>query len=132
MRVTKLLEFGTIARYFRYLLSEVIKMFNYIETEDLVEMLVKDNSKISIIDVRDEDEFLESHIKGAINCPSHLWNEESGYIDKFIQNYVVGSPKEILVFHCFKSMVRGPTCAGMLQEQLSSMSDEKELPQMLV
>ena len=110
-------------------------MVEYIESQNLIEILLGDRDSVSIIDVRDDDEYEESHIKGAFHCPSHKWSEDDHYIEAFIQHHVrTSSPQKMLVFHCFKSQVRGPSCAEMLQQHLSlaEASDGALAPKILV
>lgn len=93
---------------------------SYIQPSEL-ERLISDEaerSKIVIIDVRDDD-FIGGHIKGAVNAPTHNFDNDQ-YIDKLIKN--VSSAKTI-VFHCYKSQQRGPFCAKQFTRRLNELNN---------
>ncbi len=74
------------------------------------------NSKeIQIVDVRDASEFASGHIKNAINISSDKW-ADSAFVESFVNSYE--GPKTI-IFHCAKSVQRGPTCARAFLAQLN-------------
>lgn len=86
--------------------------------------------EFTIIDVRDED-FEGGHIYGAVNLPSETFYDRK-ILDKMVRDWGIPSPEKprtILVFHCMKSQQRGPTCARIFSEHLSTLeaSEKNEM-----
>jgi rhodanese-related sulfurtransferase len=110
-----------------------ISGLKYIEAAELVTHLQEPgDSKVVVIDVRNEDEFASGHIKGACNVPSTKWGDES-FVKDFIQQYTgEGAASTNLVFHCAYSAKRGPTVAQIIQDAIkdvvASGTDASTLP----
>lgn len=101
----------------------------YLYNKELVEKLLdKTGSAVvpKIIDVRDPEEFRDSHIKGAINCPSEKW-EDISYVDSIIDQCQFENE---VVVHCFYSQQRGPTCTRILLQRLKERVDVTHPPDM--
>jgi rhodanese-related sulfurtransferase len=93
--------------------------FFYIQPESLAQM-VRDglqNHDVVIVDVRDDD-FFGGNIKGAINLPSLAFTNDAN-IDKLIEKT---SNAKHVVFHCAKSLQRGPSCAREFSRKLKDNS----------
>ena len=56
------------------------------------------------IDVRDEDEWVEGHIKNALHAESDIWMSDD-FVDKFIDTHIIKSNStlkyEKIVFHWY-------------------------------
>jgi len=82
-----------------------------------VELLAEHNedpvhSGVTIIDVRDED-FKGGNIPHCLNIPAH---EFLKHVDKLVDQL---SNQHTIIFHCYKSQVRGPTCAKQFIQALA-------------
>jgi len=53
-----------------------------ISPADLEKLMTKDSDSITVVDVRDPDEFKEGHIPGAVNLPLQNFASGSGILDK--------------------------------------------------
>ena len=62
---------------------------------------------ITILDVRDLDEWAEGHINGANHCPCEKWRNQD-YVTQLREEY---KDKDSIIVHCFKSQQRGPSSA---------------------
>jgi rhodanese-related sulfurtransferase len=115
---------------------------DYLDAED-VSNLVKNKLSVgsadfAIIDVRDDDEFREGHIAGAVSRPSGHWLN-SNYVKRVIEENL---DKKQIIIHCAKSQQRGPKCARTLAENLEkylllknegkeeSERDDEKIPEM--
>lgn len=67
-----------------------------------------DNNKAIIIDVRDEEEYLESHVQGAINVPVYEILEK---INKIVKN-----KDDIIILYC-KTGKRSKMAKKILEEE---------------
>ncbi|MFT8361968.1 MAG: rhodanese-like domain-containing protein [Sporolactobacillus sp.] len=63
-------------------------MFEETSPEE-VERLMNENSGVSIIDVREPDEFAGGHIKGAVNIPVNEVQSRMGEIDRTKEHIIV-------------------------------------------
>jgi rhodanese-related sulfurtransferase len=103
---------------------KVLKMaaptsISYIEASALADAIrTGSSSGVVVVDVRDDD-FEGGNIVGANNAPTECWAERA-FVDELITSMALDSTKTI-VFHCMKSQVRGPTCARMFAEKLSTL-----------
>jgi len=66
--------------------------------------------RVQVVDVRDDDFRQGGHITGAINIPSSRWGEPD-IQESLYQNLTRELRAEVVVFHCMKSQVRGPSAA---------------------
>ena len=80
------------------------------------------NGDVLIVDVRDPEEYEDGHIVGANLKPSENFNSAE-YIDSTITHVLSGGYKTV-VFHCAKSQVRGPTCAGQFLNRLQLVPED--------
>jgi rhodanese-related sulfurtransferase len=65
-----------------------------------------------VVDVRDED-FVGGHVAGAMNVPSEEFRETMHTI------HTAAAAKQLVVFHCMKSQMRGPSCARLMAESVA-------------
>ena len=75
---------------------------------------------IAVLDVREQDEFYDGHIKGAQNHPSGRWTDNK-YVSDLLHECIEKKVSTVVV-HCFKSQVRGPTCARVLSSALDELA----------
>ena len=87
---------------------------------DTVAQLI-DNKSATIIDVRNENEFKDGHLPGAVNVPSNLFDDET-FVDSLVAKY---KDENQLVFHCMHSQKRGPTCAKQFASRAGNDSKPK-------
>ncbi|RYY75800.1 hypothetical protein EON63_19270 [archaeon] len=75
----------------------------------------------TVIDVRDEIEYSNGHIKGAESIPS------TQFADPFNASKILESHlgQKTIVVHCAKSQHRGPACARALQSALDKLVAER-------
>mmetsp|Transcript_5540 Transcript_5540/g.9656 ORF Transcript_5540/g.9656 Transcript_5540/m.9656 type:complete len:129 (-) Transcript_5540:16-402(-) len=77
-------------------------------------MLLKDRGEVQVIDVRDED-YEGGHIPGCRNVPAFEFERRvEGLAKEF------AGTEKLLVFHCWLSQQRGPTCARRMLEYLAA------------
>ena len=74
---------------------------------------------IAIIDVRDDDH-IGGHIKGSTHVPSATFPECLPELVKKLEG------KEVVVFHCALSQVRGPKAAAQYEREKKSLDSEKK------
>lgn len=86
---------------------------NWIKREELEDLLTNESHKIVIVDVRDDD-FEGGHIPGAVNVPSTEFQDSL----QTLMDGIIASDKEIVIFHCMKSQVRGPQCSKIFSQNL--------------
>ena len=100
----------------------------FLQPAELQALLRDENgldAKVAVIDVRDSDYDEGGHIPGARNVPSDSWLDVAS-VDKILCEYLdSSSPVQMLVFHCMKSQIRGPTCARMASEYFSGTTSKK-------
>src|SRR5688572_16180393 len=120
----------------RQFLSSYSKMdsptvnLSYVEASEVVKIVKKENAKgkkelsvssyhsvnqvidFVILDVRDTDEYSSGHISSAKNIPSGKWQDDE-VIREVIEEH---KGKDVIIMHCKKSQVRGPTCARILKD----------------
>jgi rhodanese-related sulfurtransferase len=79
----------------------------WIEAEELAPILLSQQKKVKIIDVRDED-YQVGNIIGAIHIGSERMTDQValGLLKQMIEEQM-----DMVVFHCHYSQVRGPTVA---------------------
>ncbi|KAG6595219.1 Dual specificity phosphatase Cdc25, partial [Cucurbita argyrosperma subsp. sororia] len=73
---------------------------------------------VAIIDVRDDERSYDGHIAGSLHYASDSFSDK---ISKLVQE-VKG--KDMLVFHCALSQVRGPSCARKLANYLEEIKED--------
>ena len=91
----------------------------YIEPSEVAKILRKEDESAGsyvILDVRDDDEYSEGHVKGAKSLPSDEW-VESDFVEEVVKSHI---DRDTIIVHCFYSKVRGPTCARTLVESLEA------------
>ena len=59
---------------------------------EIMQKMLKENSKITVLDVRTKDEYKQKHLEGAINIPMH---EIEGKIQRF-----VGNKNDVIIVYC--------------------------------
>ncbi|GHJ86224.1 hypothetical protein NliqN6_2626 [Naganishia liquefaciens] len=98
--------------------------FQYINAQELAEIVKKNDPKeVQVIDVRDDD-FVGGNIKGAVNSPSESFTQN---VTELVRQYEE-VPK--IVFHCALSQQRGPKAARIyseIQKQLNPDSRQEVL-----
>jgi len=82
----------------------MVQPLMWIEAEELASILLSNNKKVLVVDLRDED-YEVGHVINSVNYPSQTLNEEA--LEKLL-NKVVDEGTEMIVFHCHYSQVRGP------------------------
>ena len=85
-------------------------MVEYIDREELKQLIETKNSSFLIVDCRDDDFFTEGGaISTAINVPSETFDDKIT-LEK-LHSKIKSNNINQVIFHCFKSQFRGPTCA---------------------
>eukprot|EP00250_Pteridium_aquilinum_P008343 c17867_g1_i1 orf=116-517(+) len=92
---------------------------SYIKAPEL--MRLQANSKLAIVDVRDEERSYDGHIAGSWHYASDTFAEQLPNLMEKLEG------QQAVVFHCAKSQVRGPTCAGRLVDHISMLLSNKEI-----
>jgi rhodanese-related sulfurtransferase len=99
---------------------------DYVDPDDVSNLvkakLSSGSGDFAIIDVRDDDEFKEGHIMGAVSRPSGHWLMPN-YVKQVIEE---NFDKKQIIVHCAKSQQRGPKCAKILAENLEKYLLEKQ------
>ena len=102
----------------------------YIQPSALVEILRNPHAsgkRHVIIDVRDTD-FAGGHIRSAVNIPEDNFMDDDD-VDALVDKY---KEEDIIIFHCMKSQVRGPSCAKRLKARMEVLLEHKHKPQVLI
>lgn len=79
---------------FKVSVEDLLQEFNdgeqYISTDQVADMIVKEDPSILLIDVRAEDEYNEYHLEGAINIPLHniLSQDWRDYLDQDVRTNI--------------------------------------------
>nr|ABD98814.1 putative arsenate reductase [Pteris vittata] len=97
---------------------------SYITASELQRL--QPNSKLAIIDVRDEERSYDGHIAGSWHFASDTFVEELPALVGKLEG------QEAVVFHCAKSQIRGPTCAKKFVDHLATLASYKNAPQVYV
>lgn len=101
-------------------------MVEYIDREELKELLETNNKSFLVVDCRDDD-FEGGAIPTAINVPS-LTFDSKNTLEK-LHAEVTSNDINQIIFHCFKSQFRGPSCAqtyfGYLVDNQINVDDMK-------
>mmetsp|Transcript_27055 Transcript_27055/g.59147 ORF Transcript_27055/g.59147 Transcript_27055/m.59147 type:complete len:138 (+) Transcript_27055:89-502(+) len=97
---------------------------NWVKPEYVAEAL-KEKQDITVIDVREPDEFKEGHINGAINISSKVFADVE-QLDKTALDAVKQAKGEV-VMHCMLSLKRGPTAASHLVARLKELGLEHKV-----
>ncbi|KAJ7561756.1 hypothetical protein O6H91_03G040200 [Diphasiastrum complanatum] len=84
---------------------------SYMVASDLLRLRGSDG--IAVVDVRDEERSFDGHIAGSLSYASDSFEEK---IPNLLQDV---KKKDIIVFHCAKSQIRGPTCARLFSDHLN-------------
>ena len=92
-------------------------MVDFIEAEEVRSMIAEQTDGFIIFDVRDDD--VGPVIPGAINAPSESFDIA---IEKVYQK-VKATRSTKVIFHCFKSSQRGPSCAREFLELIQSKEE---------
>lgn len=78
-----------------------------------------DRDKVVVLDVRDDDEYCDGHILGAVNVPAYTFSNDK-VVDMFIKSRL-SSGCEMVVVHCYLSQQRGPMVARRLAARLAEL-----------
>lgn len=104
----------------------------YMAPEELAAIL-QDSEKLaalslSILDVRNESEYSEGHIRGSVNLPSTNWSN-TAFVESVVATLNGGDKPKTVVMHCAYSQQRGPSCARILQGHLDRLTSS-DVPQL--
>lgn len=100
----------------------------YMAPEELAAIL-RDSERLaalslSILDVRNESEYSEGHIRGSTNVPSTNWSN-AAFVESIVETLTGGDTPKTVVMHCAYSQQRGPSCARILQGHLDRLSSSE-------
>ena len=103
------------------------RYFSIVKSDHLANRLRMSNrSNLLIIDVREPENFVSGHIKGAWNYDSRdisRWKEiDTGLLEKINSSNFIFE----LYFHCHMSLIRGPSSAKHIEDLLARDSFLKE------
>ncbi|TDH65075.1 uncharacterized protein CCR75_006056 [Bremia lactucae] len=86
------------------------------------------SSRYVIIDVRDTD-YAGGHIRSAVNIPEEFFMDNDR-VDVLVDKY---KDKDLIVFHCMMSQIRGPSCAKRFKSRMDVVLDGAKLkPRVLI
>jgi rhodanese-related sulfurtransferase len=91
--------------------NKILRMYTTsvtrISTLNLREIILNASKKFQVVDVRDDD-YAVGKIVGSINVPSSIFEDK---LEELSSNLLKQQKKNV-IFHCYYSQVRGPTCAN--------------------
>ncbi|CAD7958626.1 unnamed protein product [Amoebophrya sp. A25] len=79
------------------------------------------HEKVTVIDVRDHDRSEGGHIPGSTWIPSQEFRQQ---LPKLVDQY--RNERRTLVFHCMFSQSRGPTCAKLFANAVTTQEDQRQ------
>ncbi|KAK8940581.1 Dual specificity phosphatase Cdc25 [Platanthera zijinensis] len=94
--------------------------FSYITPSQLISLQQRRNTKLAIVDVRDDERSYDAHIAGSLHYASCSFYERIPDLVRSLQG------KDSVVFHCALSQVRGPACAKAFVDYLSQKKDDDD------
>jgi len=102
---------------------------DWIDADILAELMKTDDddnnkSDMLIVDVRDDD-YGSSSIKNAINVPSTTFDNDDTKLN--LLKYIKEKDKKVIIFHCMKSQVRGPTCAESFKSYINKTTNGEDI-----
>ena len=97
-------------------------MASYILREELVQALKNNPDSVAVVDVRGDDH-VGGHIKGSTNVPSHTLDWRMPELVRTLKD------KEVVVFHCAYSQVRGPKAFREYRELRRAARDKAGEPE---
>jgi len=105
-------------------------MVEFIEAEELQQLLLEKTIGVKVVDVRDEDWNGGGHIRGATNVPSStaFWYEEERAEQLAAFVHAMSEDASLVVLHCAQSRQRGPRCAKIFVDTLDKLSKLERKP----
>ncbi|XP_078442684.1 rhodanese/Cell cycle control phosphatase superfamily protein [Wolffia australiana] len=98
---------------------------SYVSSSQLWTLLPR--HRVAVIDVRDEERIYDAHIAGSYHFPSDSFAQR---MPNLLQT--VRGKKDIVVFHCALSQVRGPSCARMFVDYLSQTKEAEGIKNVMI
>ncbi|KAG9441818.1 hypothetical protein H6P81_017672 [Aristolochia fimbriata] len=98
-------------------------LVSYISASQLLNL---NETKVAIVDVRDDERSYDAHIAGSLHYASETFSEKIPGLVRDVQG------KDTLVFHCALSQVRGPSCARLLADYLSEVKENTGIKKIVV